>query len=105
MTTAPTQAEIMRRLDEVVVRLDRMAAALEEGYVRKDVQTAREAATNLQLKGFEDELHVVSKRLDSMDERAQKASFARWSIGFSALIGPVLVVVLLHAMGLLAAAK
>src|SRR4051794_38345801 len=99
----------MRRLDEVVIRLDRLSAALEEGYVRKDVQEARELGTGIQLKGFEDELHLQGKEIEKVNGRIDAISAQRdrerderdkqraadrrliYTLAVTTIVGPVLV--------------
>lgn len=108
MTEDPTNSEVMRRLDDLVARLERLAQSLDEGYVRKDVQEARELATAMQLKGHEDELHMLHRRLDMMvnvrdkerDDRDRLRQSDRrlfYALTLSVLVGPLLVALLLHA--------
>lgn len=104
----PTTAEVMRRLDDLMTRLDRVTLSLEEGYVRKDVQEARELATMMQLKGHDDELHALQSRLTTIvnyrdherDERDRLRVADRRlivSLAFSALLGPVIVGLIIAA--------
>ena len=90
----------MRRIDDIVSRLDRITESLEQGYLRKDVYAADRAADAFQMKAFEDTQHLLTKRVDSWEYRAEKARTARWSILASSLLGPILVVIILRAMGL-----
>jgi hypothetical protein len=102
MSDEPTTSEVMRRLDDLMARLERLTLSLEEGYVRKDVQEARELATMMQLRGHEDELHQITARINTMvanrdrerDERDRLRVADRrlfYSLAFSALLGPVIV--------------
>lgn len=108
---AASNAEVVRRLDELGRRLDRLVTALEEGYVRKDVQEVREIATGTQLKGLEDEQHSISKRIEDLatqrdrerDERdKQRAADRRllYTLAVSVFLGPVVVALLLHALAI-----
>lgn len=103
MSPAPSSAELMRRIDEIVTRLDRITESLERSYLRRDVYDADRVADSLQIKSLEDGHHLLTKRVDSWETRAEKARSARWSIFASSLLGPVLVVVVLRAMGLVGA--
>ncbi len=118
---SPTLGEIVRRLDEIVRRLDEMARQAverEKQLVRRDVFEAVQAADALQMRGMENEVHSVGKRLDALDQRleesrkdverrfneaaAQQTATRRWAVGavvipsvsvLIALIGLVLLVV------------
>lgn len=103
MTPAPSTAELMRRIDEIVTRLDRITESLERSYLRSDVYQADRQADAFQTKSLEDGLHVLTKRVDGWETRADRARSARWSIFASSLLGPVLVVIVLRAMGLVGA--
>ncbi len=58
--TDPTPVEIVRRLDDVTQRLDRVSDRLEQGYVRKDLYDANRTADR-------DDVKDVIKRLDVAD--------------------------------------
>jgi len=89
----------MRRIDDIVARLDRITENLEQSFLRKDVYASDRTADALQMKALEDTQHLLGKRVDSWEDRASRAATARWSIFASSLLGPVLVVVILRAMG------
>lgn len=100
MPTAPSTAELMRRIDDIVARLDKITESLERSYLRADVYQADRAADAFQLKALEDGQHLLVKRVDGWETRADRARSARWSLIASSLLGPVLVVIVLRAMGL-----
>lgn len=102
---APTPSELMRRLNELVGEFRELRTSLDASFLRSKVYEADRTADAFQFKAVEDDLHQLHKRLDAADDRARKATSARWSLAFSAVAGPILVVVMLHAMGLLASAK
>lgn len=113
----PSAAELMRAIESLRVDVRDLKNGLEEGYVRKDVQLAHDAASGIQLKGFEDELHHVGKRVDAVngridelksqrdrerDERdKQRAADRRliYTLAVTTILGPVLVAWILHALG------
>lgn len=64
MLAEPGPAELMRGLTALREEIRSLSTKLDEGYVRKDVQDARDRANDLQFKGFEDELHAITKRVD-----------------------------------------
>jgi hypothetical protein len=87
--TEPTNAEVMRRLEEVTRTVERLASTLETAYVRKDVYDARHEAlrreTDQRFKELEDDLSAIRKEAE-----AQK-SFRR-QVGGGVLVGLLLLV-------------
>jgi hypothetical protein len=72
----PSLGEVVRRLEDIVARLDEMQrtsaereARNEKIYVRADVFAAREATDAVQLRGIEGEIHSLSKRFDATETR------------------------------------
>jgi chromosome segregation ATPase len=72
----PSLGEVVRRLEDIVARLDEMQrtsaereARNEKIYVRADVFAAREATDAVQLRGIEGEIHSLSKRFDATEAR------------------------------------
>lgn len=100
MPPGPSQAEIVRRLDEITQRLERLTETLEASYVRKDVMEAREAATTLQITGLENEAREINKRID----RAEAATATNRRFLISSFVAPVVVgvvvVLILASIGL-----
>jgi len=100
MPTGPTLAEVVRRLDDVATRLDRLMDTLEDRFVRRDVLQAMNNATSIQITGIEDEQHVIHKRIDRM----QDTSAANRRLIVASFIAPIIVgvvvVILLSALGL-----
>jgi len=100
MPTGPTLAEVVRRLDDVATRLDRLMDTLEDRFVRLDVLQAMNNATSIQITGIEDEQHVIHKRIDRM----QDTSAANRRLIVASFIAPIIVgvvvVILLSALGL-----
>lgn len=98
--TGPSNAELVRRLDEVVARLDRLANTLEDAFVRKDVMEAREAATAIQITGLETEVKEIHRRID----RAEQATATNRRFLISSFVAPivvgVVVVLILASIGL-----
>jgi hypothetical protein len=96
--TAPSNGEIMRRLDELVTELRRLADTLAEGYVRKDVLAAQNNATSIQITGIEDEQHVLHKRIDGVNQRLDKNDTDRQTdrrLIFTAIAAPIVVGIVL----------
>lgn len=88
----PGNAELMRAIEALRVEFREMRIDLGKDYVRREVQDAREATTNVQLKGVEDELHVVNKRIDKAEERLTAA----WRLALAGIIYPLIVGVILY---------
>jgi hypothetical protein len=72
----PSLGEVVRRLEDIVARLDEMQrgtadlqARFEKTYVRSDVFQAVQATDAVQVRGLEGELHSLSKRFDATDAR------------------------------------
>jgi hypothetical protein len=117
MPPAPGNAELMRRLDELVTEFRALRVALETGYVRKDVYAADRQADAIQIKGLEDEHHVFDKRIDLVntkivkiteqrdserDERDRQRTSDRrliYTVAVTALFGPLFVAWILHMTG------
>lgn len=96
----PSSAELMRRLDEVVTELRRLADTLEEGYVRKDVLEAMNNATSIQITGLEDENRQTNKRLDKIEEQATTSRrLILTGLAYPIVVG-VVVVLILSSLGL-----
>ncbi len=75
-SNGPTLGEVVRRLEDIVVRLDEIQrgtaereARFEKTYVRVDVFEAVQATDAVQLRGIEGEIHSLSKRFDATDAR------------------------------------
>lgn len=107
MSPVPTGDDYRRLREEVLSEIRDLRQSLEAGFQRKDVAQAEAVATALQLKGLEDEVHAIrklhdttNKRIDAWETRASRAATARWSWIASSLLGPVFVVVILRALGL-----
>lgn len=116
--TAPGNAELMRAIEALRSDFRDLAASLREDYLRKDVAAANEAATAFQIKGLEDEVHLLGKNLDGTNTRIDKLTDQRnterddlikqlqagrrWVIGLgiSAFVGPVATVLITKAIGL-----
>ncbi len=91
---APTLGEVVRRLYDIVRRLDEMQRAnaerearYEQTYVRLDVFQARETADAIQVRGIEGEVHSLGKRLEQQEERRRTDR----ALLFTSLIAPLLV--------------
>jgi hypothetical protein len=97
--TNPTLAEVVRRLDDVVTRLNQLSIQLAETYVRKDVLAAREATTDQQLTGLEAEMHEVWKRFKENEQASATNRRLILSSFFAPLIVGVVVVLILSALG------
>jgi hypothetical protein len=72
----PSLGEVVRRLEDIVARLDEMQrgtaereARFEKTYVRSDVFQAVQATDAVQVRGLEGEIHSLSKRFDATDAR------------------------------------
>jgi hypothetical protein len=72
----PSLGEVVRRLEDIVARLDEMQRAtaeresrFEKTYVRGDVFEAVQTTDAVQLRGIEGEIHSLSKRFDATDLR------------------------------------
>lgn len=72
----PSLGEVVRRLDDIVARLDEMQrstadreARFEKIYVRGDVFEAVQATDAVQMRGIEGEIHSLEKRFDATDAR------------------------------------
>lgn len=104
MSPAAPDAEDFRQFrDEVLSAIRDLRQSLETGYQRKDVADREMQLLGIQITGIEGEVHTLTKRVDSWETRAEKARSARWSIFASSLLGPILVVICLRAMGLVGA--
>lgn len=97
--TGPTLDEVVRRLDDVVTRLNRLSSQLEETYVRKDVLAAKEAADAVQMQGLEEEQRAIGRRLDRMDEATATNRRLIISSFIAPLVVGVVVVLVLSAIG------
>ena len=87
MSEEPGLGEVARNITGLRDDVRQLASKLEAGYVRKDVQDAREAATTIQLKGIEDEQHSTNKRIDKIEERLT----AHFRLLLAGLIYPLIV--------------
>jgi predicted RNA-binding protein len=72
----PSLGEVVRRLEDIVARLDEMQRATAERearfetiYVRADVFRAVQATDAVQMSGLEAEIHSLVKRFDATDTR------------------------------------
>jgi chromosome segregation ATPase len=72
----PSLGEVVRRLEDIVARLDEMQRATAERearfetiYVRADVFRAVQATDAVQMNGLEAEIHSLAKRFDATDAR------------------------------------
>jgi hypothetical protein len=72
----PSMGELMRRIEDIVARLDEMQrgtaereARFEKTYVRADVFQQVQATDAVQVRGIEGELHSLAKRFDATDLR------------------------------------
>jgi predicted RNA-binding protein len=72
----PSLGEVVRRLEDIVARLDEMQRATAERearfetiYVRSDVFKAVQATDAVQISGLEAEIHSLVKRFDATDAR------------------------------------
>jgi hypothetical protein len=61
--------EVSKRLDDVSARLEQRAAQMEAAFVRKDVFEAVQQADAVQMRGIEGEIHSLSKRMDTSEDR------------------------------------
>lgn len=98
---APTLGEVMRRLDDIVRRVDACSHQLTEAsaknektYVRIDVFEARQAADAVHMNGLETEVHSISKRMEDNENRRRTDR----ALVFSALIAPILVALVTAAL-------
>lgn len=107
----PSTTELMRRLDDLVVRIDRIVDSLEHSFLRKEVYAADRQADAFQSKAIEDDLHLLNKRVDNLAtqrdserdaiiDRLRSNNRAVVAAVFASLVGPVLVVLILRSMGL-----
>jgi hypothetical protein len=71
-----SMGELMRRIEDIVARLDEMQrgtaereARFEKTYVRADVFQQVQATDAVQVRGLESEIHSLSKRFDATDAR------------------------------------
>jgi phenylacetate-coenzyme A ligase PaaK-like adenylate-forming protein len=72
----PSVGELMRRIEDIVGRLDEMQrstaereARFEKTYVRSDVFQAVQTTDAVQVRGLEHEIHSLGKRFDATDAR------------------------------------
>lgn len=104
---APTLGEIVRRLDDVSRRLDDITLRVEArevrmelAFVRKDVFEAVQASDAIQMRGLEGEVHSISKRLDTTeDRRRQDRALLLGSLAFPLLVTIIAAVLLTGRMG------
>lgn len=107
---APSTAELMRRIDDIVGRLDRITDNLERSYLRSDVYQADRSADALQFKSLEDDQHLLTKRIDGLTEQRDEErdriidrmrNNNRFVIAavLTGLAGPFLTLLLAHAAG------
>jgi hypothetical protein len=75
-SNGPSLGEVVRRLEDVVARLDEMQrgtadlqARFEKIYVRSDVFQQVQATDAVQVRGLEGEIHSLAKRFDATDAR------------------------------------
>ena len=94
----PTLGEIVRRLDEIARRMERIAQDATERerlFVRTDVFEERQKTDLIQMRGLEAEVHSIGKRLDAAEERARSTRVLLWtSLAAPLLVGLVLAAVL-----------
>ena len=101
MTDEPGLGEIARSLQALRSDVQSLSGKLEAGYVRKDVQDAREAANSIQLKGIEDEMHATNKRIDSVNQRIDKIEerlTAHFRLMLGQLIFPIIVAIVVFIL-------
>lgn len=72
----PSLGEVVRRLEDIVARLDEMQRStaerevrFEKTYVRSDVFEAVQKTDATQMRGIEGEIHSLAKRFDATDTR------------------------------------
>lgn len=86
----PAPGEIWRLLTKIDQRLDDMgkqAAEREKLFVRLDVFDAVQAADTAHMRGIEQEVHSVNKRLDTAeDRRRQDRALLLGSLAFPLLV-------------------
>jgi hypothetical protein len=105
MLAEPGPAELMRGLAAVREEIRGLTAKLDEGYVRKDVQDARDKATEIQIKGLEDEQYAITKRIDekaSLSEGRIDRIEERLTAHFRLLVGgfiyPLIVGIVVYVL-------
>lgn len=99
MSPPPSLAEVVRRLDDVVTRLNQLSNQLQETYVRKDVLQGRDAVTDQQLAGIESEMHQVWKRFEKNEEATATNRRLIISSFIAPLVVGVVVVLILSTIG------
>jgi hypothetical protein len=93
----PGAAEMFRLLTRIDKRLDdmeRSAVEREKNFVRVDVFEARQETDDVQMKAFENEMHSLTKRLDSTTlkiEKVEERRRADRALVLSGLAFPLLV--------------
>jgi chromosome segregation ATPase len=72
----PSVGELMRRIEDIVGRLDEMQRStaeresrFEKTYVRSDVFQAVQTTDAVQIRGIEHEIHSLGKRFDAVEGR------------------------------------
>jgi len=110
MPPAPGNAELMRRLDEVVTRLDKLADRLEDGFVRKDVYAADRQTDAVHMAGIEQEIQGVHRKVDNITNQRdaerdkvldQLQAQRRWVIGLviTVLLTPAGTILVTRLLG------
>lgn len=99
----PSPGEIWRLLNKIDKRLDLISeqqVEREKLFVRQDVFEAVQAADALQMRGLEQEVHSVSKRLDTTEERRrQDRALLLGSLAFPLLVTLLGALLLTGRMG------
>jgi hypothetical protein len=86
----PTNAELVRRLDDVARQVERIAATLEDKYVRVDVYKAKHDALRADIDGKVQDLYGDIR--DIKTTRASDLAFRR-QIMAGAAVGVILILV------------
>lgn len=80
MTSDPTNAELVRRLEDVVRSVERLASTMEASYVRKEVYEAKHDAmrreTSAAIKEVADDVGDIKRIREKDTDRWKQAMFA-----------------------------
>lgn len=97
---APSVAELMRRLDDVVKRLDRLAETLERGYIPRGEYAADQRGNQIIHTNIGEDVTLAHQRITAL--KAEQATNRRLVIAsfVAPIVIGVVVTLILSAIGL-----
>lgn len=102
MTAEPTLGEVVRHLNEIVTRVDRLSQSLEANYVRKDLYDARHIHLNRRVDDLEKDREA--DKAEVAEDKKARLAFQRQIVA-GLIVGTLLMVAQLVITALMVSGK